>query len=220
MKTFFALVIVLVILISGCETYEKVDVEAEKADIQAVIEKAFEGAENQDWETFRGYSSGDWELFSHTGERWTIEDVEKFFKDHISDHQIELSDIRIQVSGDGKMAWAKHNEHTEYMFDGNPVKEDAIFTQVLEKINSDWIIIHSHRSAAPPPSEEMEEDFYEAHRKAISALHDLERVWVEDLVEDYPKYLPSFDAFVHDFMAIPRADDVERIKRIKREELK
>jgi len=39
----------------------------------------------------------------------------------------------------------------------------------------------------------------EEHRKVITAMWKLYDVWDEDLNFNYPKYLPSFDDFIHDF---------------------
>ncbi|MFQ5799044.1 MAG: nuclear transport factor 2 family protein [Bacteroidota bacterium] len=130
--------------IIGCA--EMVDIEAEKASVRAVIDKSFEAIANQDWETLSGLTAEDWELVTRTGGRWNLEAVGEFFKDHISDHKIELSDVEVRVSGDGKMAWARFNEATEYIFDGQPVRENAIFTAVFEKKNSDWVGAQLHRS--------------------------------------------------------------------------
>ncbi len=148
-KNFLAIMIGLGIssAIIGCA--EMVDIEAEKASVRGVIDKSFEAVANQDWETLSGLIAEDWEFFTHIGTRWNLEGLGEFFKDHVSDHKIELSDVEIRVSGDGKMAWAKFNEATEYMFDGQPVKENAIFTAVFEKRNSDWVGVQLHRSAPP-----------------------------------------------------------------------
>lgn len=152
-KKFLALVIGLPILlaISGCA--KKVDVETEKESIRSAIQKTAEALASQDWETLKGLISEDWEHFAHLGARWDFESTKSFFEEHISDHKIEFSDVEVHISGDGTMAWAKFNEQTEYMFDGNPIKENAIFTAVFEKKNSKWLMNQLHRSASPPPSQ-------------------------------------------------------------------
>lgn len=149
-KKSFVLIMVLPILLTSHGCAKRIDVEAEKENIRAAIEKTADAIQHQDWETLKGLISDDWEHFSHIGERWDMEAMKKFFQDHITDHKIEFSDIEIHISDDGTMAWAKFNEQTEYKFDGNPVKENAIFTAIFEKKNSDWVMVLLHRSAPPP----------------------------------------------------------------------
>lgn len=144
------MVLPILITINGCA--KPVDVEAEKENIGATIEKTAGAIQNQDWEALKGLISDDWEHFSHIGERWDLDAMKNFFQAHISDHKIEFSDIETHISGDGTMAWAKFNEHAEYRFDGNPVKENAIFTAIFEKKNSDWVMVQLHRSAPQPPA--------------------------------------------------------------------
>lgn len=64
-----------------------------------------------------------------------------------------FSNIDVHVSGDGSMAWATFNEATEYKFDGNPVKQSAVFTAVFEKADGAWMMKILHRSVAPPPAD-------------------------------------------------------------------
>ena len=131
-----------------------VDVAAEQASIRERLTQGFEAVQNQDWETLSGLITDDWVHFTGQGMKWNLAEMQDFFGAHITDHRITLSDISIEVSGDGKMAWAKFDEDTEYMFDGNLVQEKAIFTAIFEKPDGDWTMVHLHRSAPPPPSEE------------------------------------------------------------------
>jgi ketosteroid isomerase-like protein len=80
---------------------------------------------------------------------WTIDEMQAFFEGNISDHSITISDIAIEVAGDGAMAWSRFSEKTQYKFDGNPVEEQAIFTAIFKKVGGDWKMAHLHRSAVP-----------------------------------------------------------------------
>jgi len=142
-QKFFALFIVLAtsLAINGCA--ERVDIEAEKANVRALVDKANEAVGNKDWETFRGLISEDYTL----GVRpWTSE-TEKFLEDHVSFGEFVISDITIQVSRDGQMAWAGYKIHEENLFDGNPIEFNGPVTLVFVKKNSDWVLVHAQRPA-------------------------------------------------------------------------
>ncbi len=142
-QTVFALFIVLAtsLAINGCA--ERVDIEAEKANVRALVDKANEAVGNKDWETFRGLISEDYTL----GVRpWTSE-TEKFLEDHVSFGEFVISDITIQVSRDGQMAWAGYKIHEENLIDGNPIEFNGPVTLVFVKKNSDWVLVHAQRPA-------------------------------------------------------------------------
>ena len=133
---------------------EPVDVEAERASITEVINQSAEAIQNQAFDTLGTLVSNDWVLYTGEGTKWTLADMQAFFQEHISDHTINFSNVAIDVSGDGTMAWATFDEQTQYLFDGNPVQENAIFTALFKKTDAGWEMVHLHRSAEPPPAEE------------------------------------------------------------------
>ncbi len=137
-------------LVVGCA--DRADMSGEKEAVHAVITQSFFAVQNQDWETLRRLISEDWVHFTDVGSKWNLQEMQRFFKDHISDHRIGLSNITIQVSKDGSMAWAKFDEETEYKFDGSQMQQKAIFTAVFEKRNATWIMVHLHRSTPHLPS--------------------------------------------------------------------
>lgn len=132
-----------------------VDVAAEQASIRDRLDQGFQAVQNQDWETLSGLISDDWVIFTHLGAKWNLDEMQEFFGAHIADHRITISDMSIRVSGDGRLAWARFDEETQYTFDGNPIQEKAVFTAVFEKTDAEWKMVHLHRSAQPPPSEEQ-----------------------------------------------------------------
>lgn len=137
-------------LVVGCT--DRADMSGEKEAVHGVITQSFFAIQNQDWETMRRLISEDWLLFTDEGAKWNLQEMQRFFKDHISDHRIGLSNMTIQVSKDGSMAWAKFDEDTEYKFDGGQMQQKAIFTAVFEKRNATWIMVHLHRSTPHIPS--------------------------------------------------------------------
>lgn len=126
----------------------------EKEAIHGLIAKCAEALQTQDWEKLASVCSDDWVHLAHTGERLNLAGVKSMFETHISDHTIEFSDVEIHVSDDANMAWATFNEMTEFKFDGNPVKQKAVFTAVFEKEAGDWKMQLLHRTVSVPPAHE------------------------------------------------------------------
>ncbi len=141
--------ILLLFAFIGCAPY--VDMEAEKASFKEALNKGFNAVQSQEWDALAALSTDDMMVYNHIGDKWNMEDMKGFFTDHITNQTINISNINIHVSGDGSLAWATVDEATEYQFDGNPVKENAIFTFIFEKEGMDWKVTHFHRSMPPPP---------------------------------------------------------------------
>ena len=49
--------------------------------------------------------------------------------------------------------------------------------------------------------------FRDQHRKVIDEMQKLSEMWNADEVKKYPKYLPSFDEFVNEFMYLTKEFD-------------
>jgi len=122
-------------------------------EIHGLIAKCADALQNQNWEKLAGICSDDWVHFSHTGERWDMAATKGMFETHITDHTIEFNNVDVHVSDDASMAWATFDETTEYKFDGNPVKQDAIFTAIFEKEEDNWKMQLLHRTVVAPPME-------------------------------------------------------------------
>ncbi|NIR50412.1 nuclear transport factor 2 family protein [candidate division KSB1 bacterium] len=149
--TSFVLICLLVLLVSALAgTRSSSDEEA----IQGLISQCAQALQSQDWEMLDKVCSEDWLHISHMGDRWDMAAVKSFFEDHITDHTIQFSDVDTHISDDASMAWATFNEETEYNFDGNPVKQSAVFTATFEKQAKAWKMKLLHRTVVAQPDKE------------------------------------------------------------------
>ena len=129
------------------------NLEVEKANIRALVQKANEAVANQDWETFEGVISEDYELFTTKGRQsWKLEVFEDLFEG-VSEHKFDIGEISIHISGDATIGWVKYRIHEKYLFEGKPGEFDALVTLVFEKKDSGWRLAHAHRSAPLRSSE-------------------------------------------------------------------
>lgn len=140
--------ILLLLAFIGCA--QSIDMDAEKASIEEALSNCYHAVQDQDWAALAAVSTDNMMHYNHMGDKWNMEDLKGFFTDHITNHTINISNVNIHVSGDGSLAWATVDEATEYQFDGNPVKENAIFTFIFEKEGTDWKVAHFHRSMPSP----------------------------------------------------------------------
>ena len=138
--------------ITGCTVAPGVDVDAEKSRISSVVLQAYTGIEHQNWPELGQLVVEDWSLYT-MGQRQDLPTVRDFFAQHITDQSISVTDLDIRVSGDGSLAWASFKEQSEYHFDGDPVRETALGTALLQREFDEWKMVNLIRSAASAPSQ-------------------------------------------------------------------
>jgi len=139
----------------GVEAEEPVvDIEAEKANVQAVLNQYTKAWEALDFELFSEVFSHDDDMviFSASPNKryvgWEVfkEDVQKSFKE-IESIEISFRDIFIKVHASGNIAWLSCFEDWDFVYQGQPVRDEgARVTWILEKRNGKWVIIHAHWS--------------------------------------------------------------------------
>ena len=150
---FIATLIVIVFLVLTLQIWAQGAGGSDEQAIQVSITGCAEALQNQDWAALETVCSSDWVHVTHMGDRLDMDGVKALFSDHITDHSIQTNNVDVHISADGSMAWATFNEETEYKFDGNPVKQKAVFTAIFEKEEDVWAMKLLHRSTAPPPAD-------------------------------------------------------------------
>ena len=166
MKKYLSVIplVLLVCFVVGCqqpveEVAEEpaVDIEAEKENVQAVLNQYAEAWETLDIESFSNVFSHDDDLviFSASPNKryvgWEIfnEDVQKSYEE-IENVEISFRDISIRVHASGTIAWLSCLEDWNFVFQGQSISdEDARVTWILEKRDGKWVIIHAHWSMPP-----------------------------------------------------------------------
>lgn len=149
---YIARLMVIAICLLALPAWAEGDGKSDQETIKAMIGKCADALQKQDWAALESMCAADWKHLSQD-QYLDMNAVKGLFTGHITEHTINFSNIDVHVSGDGSMAWATFNEATEYKFDGNPVKQSAVFTAVFEKADGAWMMKILHRSVAPPPAD-------------------------------------------------------------------
>jgi ketosteroid isomerase-like protein len=140
--------------ISGCQTQE-VDVEAEKARIEEVINASIGWAKTKDTTLLYGCFAHDEELFWFTPEggiNHGFADLQKttesiFLDEAFKAIRHEIRDLFIGLAQSGDVAWFHCILDDENEFDGQPFSWINVrWTGVLEKRDGHWLIVQQHFS--------------------------------------------------------------------------
>jgi len=154
MKKLSLLLFVIILLSLGACT-PKVDVKAEKAEVEAVLKKWIEGIENFD-------SAALSELFALDSQfvNWGVLVDEDYigwdsYGKHveetgkiISEQTVTMKEMQIMISKSGDVAWFNHiRDYLGIFTNGEEAKFDGVrVTGVLEKADNKWLIVHFHHS--------------------------------------------------------------------------
>ena len=131
-----------------------VDIDAEKANVQAVLDNYAKAWETSDFELFSNVFSHDFDLviFSAVPSKSLVgweafqEDVQKTFADS-EGVEIGFRDVAIKVHSFGDLAWVTCHEDWKLMHQDELVSDEgARMTWILEKRNGRWVVVHAHWS--------------------------------------------------------------------------
>lgn len=131
-----------------------VDIDAEKANVQAVLDNYAQAWETLDFELFSNVFSHDSDLVifsavpskSYLGWEAFQEDVQKTFAES-EGVEIGFRDVAIKVQGKCNLAWVTCHEDWKLMHQDEPVSDEgARMTWILEKRNGQWVVVHAHWS--------------------------------------------------------------------------
>jgi uncharacterized protein (TIGR02246 family) len=133
---------------------QKADIEAEKAQVKAVLEEYVRAVETEDMELYASHMAHAPMMMNFGGFGgpiigWdALKEVMEGQNQALSETDITASDLAIHVSEDGKMAWATCLWNLKAMMGENPVELPVRCTWVLEKKDNKWTIVHFHKSMA------------------------------------------------------------------------
>ena len=150
-KLFITLVGLLAIMPMGCQ--QKVDVEAEKSAIKAVLDSYILSIEKEDIELYGNIFVHDPDMVNFgTGAKerivgWdTLRKAIEAQNAALSETKITQSDVTINLSSEGKFAWATCLWDFKSMLDAQVMQLPVRCSWVLEKRGNDWKIVHFHKS--------------------------------------------------------------------------
>jgi len=147
----FIFIITGLMLVMGCQ--KAVDIAAEKSAIKAILDSYIISIEKEDIELYG-------KIFDHnpdmvnfgTGAKerivgWDIlKNVIEAQNAALSETKIMQSDVTINVSEDGKFAWATSLWDFKATMEAQVMQMPVRCSWILEKRSNDWKIVHFHKS--------------------------------------------------------------------------
>jgi hypothetical protein len=141
----------VLILLFGCK--KTVDIEAEKSAIQKVLTSYIVSIENEDIALYGKifiHSSDMVNFGTGANERivgWdALKKVIEAQNEALSDTKINQSEITINLSDDGKFAWATSLWDFNAKMGDQQMLLPVRCSWVLERVGDEWKIIHFHKS--------------------------------------------------------------------------
>jgi ketosteroid isomerase-like protein len=149
--TFLAVIAFMLIMIVSCQ--QKVNIEAEKTAIGAVLNNYVTSIENEDMTLYAKIIAHDPDMVNFgtdASERivgWNA--LEKVIEDQnaaLSGTKITVSDVTINLAPDGRFAWATSMWIFKAKMGEQELELPVRCTWILEKQNTGWVIVHFHKS--------------------------------------------------------------------------
>ncbi len=152
MRYFTLVLVIMLIGIIGCKSQPAVDVDAEIAAINALLDEYVKSVETEDMELYAKLVKHDTTMMNFGGFGKPIMGWDGLVKvmegqnELLSDTKITMNDLKIYVSADGKMAWARCLWMLTANMADNPVELPTRCTWAFEKADAGWMIVHFHKS--------------------------------------------------------------------------
>ena len=161
MRGALILFVVVILAINGCA--EKVDLEAEKAQVQSVLDQWVQAVETEDIDLYMKTFAKDADMVTFgtaAADRWVgweplREHATEVFQ-AFDDIDLSFRDIVIKVHASGKVAWFSLIFDETWVAQEEPGSlEGGRLTGVLEKRDGNWVVVQFHASM-PVAEEEVE----------------------------------------------------------------
>ncbi|NIM91122.1 MAG: SgcJ/EcaC family oxidoreductase [Candidatus Aminicenantes bacterium] len=134
-----------------------VDIEAEKVNIQSVLDRWLQANRDKDIESYMKIFAPDEDIVNLgvSGERWIGWEAlkERTMKSYEAIDKIDFSvrDRVIKVHASSKVAWVFLVLDINFIFQGEAISVEKVrLTGVLEKRDENWVVVQSHASIPAP----------------------------------------------------------------------
>jgi ketosteroid isomerase-like protein len=147
-----ARIIMISLLLVICSDTGLLGAADEQSKVKSALDNFFAAAEKQDWDKVGGMLTEDFEMFS---DEVTIMNKDEYIKvlkqDNLRVAQMQLKDLRIEVSEQGQMAWCRY--HGFFHISTGPESSfvETAETVVFRNEHSDWKLVQAHASIKQRP---------------------------------------------------------------------
>lgn len=124
----------------------------EQSKVKSVLDNFFAAAGKQDWDKVGGMLTEDFEVFT---DEVTILNKNEYIKllkqDNLRVSQMQLKNLRIEVSEQGQVAWCRYHGFFHISAEPQSSLVETAETIVFRNENSDWKIVQAHVSMKQRP---------------------------------------------------------------------
>lgn len=145
-----AVAILSVLVLCGCATHAgsgEQDQKASSDQVKKTLSDFFEAVDHRNWDRVEQLIASDFEFYTDDS---TVLNREEFIKamkdDDMKIAKFELKDLKVSLSQDQNMAWAKYHAYMESSVKGQPYNMTSAETVALRKEGSVWKLTHNHAS--------------------------------------------------------------------------
>jgi ketosteroid isomerase-like protein len=124
----------------------------EQSNVKVALDNFFAAAGKHDWDRVGGMLAEDFEMFTDDVTILNRDDYIKVMKqDDLNVAQMQLKDLRIEVSEQGRIAWCRY--HGFFHMSAGPQSSlvETAETVVLRNEDSGWKLVQAHASTKQRP---------------------------------------------------------------------
>jgi hypothetical protein len=144
----------LILLFAGCTQKQQADIEAEKPKVKGVVDGLTKTLETEDVQLFDKIVAHDTDMINFgtdAAERWvgyeTLREAVRKQFDAFKNARLTVREQVIKVHKSGEVAWFSEIVDWNVIAMGDTIEiKDSRFTGVLEKRDSNWVIVQFHAS--------------------------------------------------------------------------
>lgn len=134
----------------GAASPPSADTAAEAARVRAAIDQFYGAAQRRDWDAAGEMMSAEFELYTDEAAGFDKPTYVRLLKeDDLVVEHMELKDVEVQVSPDGRMAWSKFRGRFRHTSHGTPSEVETVETLIFRNEGGRWKIAHAHASVKP-----------------------------------------------------------------------
>jgi len=124
-----------------------VNAAEEKANVKKALESFFHAVDVKDWKLIEQVIAKDFEFYGDDSMVLTRDEfISAMKEDNMKIDKLELKDVKVSLSPDGQMAWAKYSAHLESSMRGAPYNMASVETVAFRKEDGNWKMTHNHAS--------------------------------------------------------------------------
>jgi ketosteroid isomerase-like protein len=148
----FARILMILLLLAVSNSTRLRGAADEQSTVKVALDNFFAAAEKHDWDRVGGMLTEDFEMFTDEATILNKYEYIKVMKqDNLRVAQMQLKDLRIQVSEQGQMAWCRYHGFFHMYAGPQSSFVETAETLVFRNENNAWKLVQAHASIKQRP---------------------------------------------------------------------